>query len=140
MADEETPKEEMSEDAQAAAMLAESGGEMSEDEQAAAMMAESGEEAPQAEASGGAAPSGIKGNLEIYGDIMVEVSAVLGNITMPIEQFLKLGRGAILELNRGKDEDIDLKVNGHLVAKAEITVVDEKVGISVTKLLDRKAV
>lgn len=97
--------------------------------------ADGGATAPPADTP--ATPPENGGNLEKFGDIEVEISAILGNVNMPIEQFLKLGRGAIIELDRHKDEDIDILINGHLVAKGEITVVDERVGISVTQVVKK---
>lgn len=74
-----------------------------------------------------------------FGDVNVEVSALLGNINMPIEQFLKLSRGAIVELNKNKDEDIDIMVNNHLFCKAEIVVAGENVGVKIKEIVGDSA-
>jgi len=112
---------------------------MSEEEaQTPAAQTPAAQAPPPAEGGAAASEDGESGgNLEEFGDIKVEVSAILGNVNMPIEHFLKLGRGAIIELGRHKDEDIDILINGHAVAKGEITVIDERVGVSVTKVLNK---
>lgn len=70
------------------------------------------------------------------GDIMVEVTAVLGTTQLPIEQFLKLGRGAIVELQQAKDAPMTVLVNGYPFATGEIRVLGEKVGFAVNGLID----
>lgn len=68
-------------------------------------------------------------------DVPVQVSAVLGKTSMPISQLIKLGRGAILELDRKVGESIDVVVNNRLVAKGEIVIVDERIGITMTEII-----
>lgn len=68
-------------------------------------------------------------------DVDVEIRAVLGTSMMPISQILKLGRGAVVELDRGVDDPIELIANGQVVAKAEIIVVEDRLGITVTEVL-----
>ncbi len=79
----------------------------------------------------------IQEALEGFGDIEVEISALLGTAQMPVEQFLKLGRGAIIELSRKKDDDIDIHINGFPIGKADITIIEENVAISVTEINNR---
>ena len=68
-------------------------------------------------------------------DIPVEVSAVLGKSTMQVSQLLKLGRGAVVELDRKVGEAIDIYVNNRLVARGEVVVVDEKLGVTMTEII-----
>ena len=70
-------------------------------------------------------------------DVPVQVSAVLGKTSMPISQLIKLGRGAILELDRKVGESIDIVVNNRLVAKGEIVIVDERIGITMTEIIKK---
>ena len=63
--------------------------------------------------------------LEAVYDIPVTVSAVLGQATMQVSQLLKLGRGAVVELDRKLGEAIDIYVNNRLVARGEVVVVDD---------------
>ncbi|HEY1096759.1 MAG TPA: flagellar motor switch protein FliN [Alphaproteobacteria bacterium] len=68
-------------------------------------------------------------------DIPVQVSAVLGRTTMQVSQLLKLGRGAVVELDRRVGEPIDVYVNNRLVARGEVVVVDDKLGITMTEIV-----
>ena len=77
--------------------------------------------------------------LEAVYDVPVQVSAVLGRATMQVSQLLKLGRGAVVELDRKVGEAIDIYVNNRLVARGEVVVVDERLGVTMTEIvkLDR---
>ncbi|MDX2102826.1 MAG: flagellar motor switch protein FliN [Alphaproteobacteria bacterium] len=68
-------------------------------------------------------------------DIPVQVSAVLGRATMQVSQLLKLGRGAVVELDRKVGEAIDIYVNNRLVARGEVIIVDEKLGVTMTEII-----
>lgn len=70
----------------------------------------------------------------IYG-IPVEISAVLGKSTMQVSQLLKLGRGAVVELDRKVGEAIDIYVNNRLVARGEVVVVEDKLGVTMTEIV-----
>ncbi len=73
--------------------------------------------------------------LEAVYDIPVQVSAVLGKQTMQVSQLLKLGRGAVVELDRKVGEAIDIYVNNRLVARGEIVIVEERLGVTMTEIL-----
>ena len=73
--------------------------------------------------------------LEALLDVKVEISAVLGTATMPIAQILKLGRGAVVELNRKVDEDIEVHANNRQVAHGEVVVIDGNLGVNLTKII-----
>ncbi len=74
-------------------------------------------------------------NLEAVYEIPVEVSVVLGKTTMPISQLLKLGRGAVVELERKVGEAVDVYVNNRLIAKGEVVIVEDRIGITMTEIL-----
>jgi flagellar motor switch protein FliN/FliY len=74
-------------------------------------------------------------DLEAVFDIPVNVSAVLGKSTMQVSQLLKLGRGAVVELDRKVGEAIDIYVNNRLVARGEVVVVDERLGVTMTEII-----
>ena len=86
---------------------------------------------------GGADAGGPRGarDLEAVYDIPVTVSAVLGKATMQVSQLLKLGRGAVVELDRKLGEAIDIYVNNRLVARGEVVVVDERLGVTMTEIV-----
>ncbi len=74
--------------------------------------------------------------LEAVYDIPVTVSAVLGRATMPVNQLLKLGRGAVVELDRKLGEAIDIYVNNRLVARGEVVMVDDhRLGVTMTEIV-----
>ena len=79
-------------------------------------------------------PRGAK-DLEAVYDIPVQVSAVLGKSTMQVSQLLKLGRGAIVELDRKVGEAIDIYVNNRLVARGEVVVVEDHLGVTMTEII-----
>ncbi|MBL4590270.1 MAG: flagellar motor switch protein FliN [Alphaproteobacteria bacterium] len=68
-------------------------------------------------------------------DIPVQVSAVLGHATMQVSQLLKLGRGAVVELDRKVGEAVDIYVNNRLVARGEVVVVEDKLGVTMTEIV-----
>ena len=79
--------------------------------------------------------------LEAVYYIPVQVSAVLGKTSMQVSQLLKLGRGAVVELDRKVGEAIDIYVNNRLVARGEVVIVDERLGVTMTDIIkaDRPA-
>ncbi len=75
-------------------------------------------------------------DLEAVYDIPVTVSAVLGRATMPVNQLLKLGRGAVVELDRKLGEAIEIFVNNRLVARGEVVMVDDtRLGVTMTEII-----
>ena len=74
-------------------------------------------------------------DLEAVYDVPVQVSAVLGKTSMEVSQLLKLGRGAVVELDRKVGEAIDIYVNNRLVARGEVVVVDERLGVTMTEII-----
>lgn len=68
-------------------------------------------------------------------DVPVQVSAVLGRANMQVNQLLKMGRGAVIELDRKVGEAIDVYVNNRLVARGEVVVVDDHLGITMTEII-----
>ena len=77
--------------------------------------------------------------LEAIFDIPVQVSAVLGTATMQVSQLLKLGRGAVVELDRKVGEAVDIYVNNRLVARGEVVIVDERLGVTMTEIIKSDA-
>ena len=68
-------------------------------------------------------------------DIPVQISAVLGRSSMQVSQLLKLGRGAVVELDRKVGEAIDIYVNNRLVARGEVVVVEDRLGVTMTEIV-----
>jgi len=110
-----------------------SGGESSKDMN----LAEIDDTPGSAEAEGREFPVGepMAGDVTAIYDIPVQISAVLGRSTMQVSQLLKLGRGAVVELDRKVGEAIDIYVNNRLVARGEVVVVEDKLGVTMTEIV-----
>lgn len=68
-------------------------------------------------------------------DVPVNVSAVLGKSRMRVSALLKLGRGAVIELDRKVGEAVDIYVNDRLVARGEVVVIEDRLGITMTEII-----
>lgn len=80
-------------------------------------------------------PESDDAGLEAMYGIPITVSAVLGETKMPIKQLLKLGRGAVVELDRKVGEAIDIYVNNRLIARGEVVIVEDKLGVTMTEIV-----
>ena len=85
--------------------------------------------------AGDASRPGNAKDLDAVYDIPVQVSAVLGRTSMQVSQLLKLGRGAVVELDRKVGEAIDIYVNNRLVARGEVVVVEDRLGVTMTEII-----
>jgi flagellar motor switch protein FliN/FliY len=74
-------------------------------------------------------------DLEAVFDVPVKVSAVLGRARMDVGELLRLGPGAVLELDRKVGEAIDIYVNNRLVARGEVVLVEDKLGVTMTEII-----
>jgi flagellar motor switch protein FliN/FliY len=74
-------------------------------------------------------------DLEAVFDVPVQVSAVLGRARMEVGDLLKLGPGTVLELDRKVGEAIDIYVNNRLVARGEVVLVEDKLGVTMTEVI-----
>ena len=89
------------------------------------------------------APAGVatrgagtaRGGLDMIHDVEMEVSAELGRTRMSVRELLSLSPGAIVELDRAAGSPADLLVNGRLIARGEVVVVDENFGIRITEIV-----
>jgi flagellar motor switch protein FliN/FliY len=79
--------------------------------------------------------AGIVRDLEAIYEVPVQVTAVLGKSTMPVNQLLKLGRGAVVPLDRKVGEAIDIYVNNRLVARGEVVVTEDRLGVTMTEIV-----
>ncbi|WGS00270.1 flagellar motor switch protein FliN [Bradyrhizobium sp. ISRA443] len=79
--------------------------------------------------------SRIAADLEAVFDVPVQVSAVLGRSKMEVGDLLKLGPGTVLELDRRVGESIDIYVNNRLVARGEVVLVEDKLGVTMTEII-----
>jgi flagellar motor switch protein FliN/FliY len=74
-------------------------------------------------------------DLEAVFDVPVQVSAVLGRARMEVGELLRLGPGAVLELDRKVGEAIDIYVNNRLIARGEVVLVEDKLGVTMTEII-----
>jgi flagellar motor switch protein FliN/FliY len=77
----------------------------------------------------------IAADLEAVFDVPVQVSAVLGRSKMDVGELLRLGPGTVLELDRRVGEAIDIYVNNRLVARGEVVLVEDKLGVTMTEIV-----
>jgi flagellar motor switch protein FliN len=77
-------------------------------------------------------------DLEAVFDVPVQVSAVLGRARMEVGDLLKLGPGTVLELDRKVGEAIDIYVNNRLVARGEVVLVEDKLGVTMTEIIKQE--
>lgn len=74
-------------------------------------------------------------DLEAVFDVPVRVSAILGRSKMPVHELLELDVGNVLELDRKVGEAVDIYVNHRLVARGEVVLVEDKLGVTMTEII-----
>jgi flagellar motor switch protein FliN len=77
-------------------------------------------------------------NLDLIMKIPVSVQVVLGSATMTVSNLMKLSRGSVVKLDRAVGEPVDVLVNGHVVARGEVVVIEEensRLGVSLTEVI-----
>ncbi len=74
-------------------------------------------------------------DLQAVNRVSVEITVVLGRTQMPIRQLLKMGRGAVIDLDAKHEDECWVYANGELVARGEIMIVGEKIGVSITRMM-----
>ena len=75
--------------------------------------------------------------MSTFDKVAVDIAVVLGTTSMPIHQVLRLGRGAIIELDASEDDDVDILANNLPVAKGRVAVNGNKIAVEVGQLLAR---
>ena len=68
-------------------------------------------------------------------NVKVEISVVLGRSVIPMHQLLRMGRGAVIEMDSNQDDPVTILANDKPVAKGEIQIQGDKVAVSVLELL-----
>ena len=77
----------------------------------------------------------VAADLKPVFDVPVSVQAVIGRTTIEVSDLLRLGPGSVLELDRRVGEAIDIYVNSRLVARGEVVVVDDRLGVTMTEII-----
>ncbi|HUK92355.1 MAG TPA: flagellar motor switch protein FliN [Blastocatellia bacterium] len=92
-------------------------------------------EEPMSESPDSGLPPGVRlGNIDRLLDIEMDVIVRFGVTNMPLSSIVRLGPGSIIELNRAVDAPVDLLVNGLLIARGEVVVIDGCYGVRVTEI------
>lgn len=74
--------------------------------------------------------------LERFAEVSIEISVEIGRVTMPIGELLKLGEGAVVELNRAVSEPVDVMAQGVRIASGEVVVVDDRFAVRITEIVN----
>ena len=86
-----------------------------------------------------ASPPAAVRDVGLLADVRVEVTVELGRATMPLRSLLSLTAGSVVELDRTADAPVDVLVNGRLVARGEVVVVEGEIGVRISALIDEPA-
>jgi len=70
-----------------------------------------------------------------FNTVDVEISVVLGRASMPMHQLLRMGRGAVIELEAGQEDDVLILANNRPIARGEIMIQGERIAVSITRIL-----
>ena len=74
-------------------------------------------------------------DLQAVFEVPVAVSAILGKTKMEVSDLLKLQKGSVVELDRKVGEAVDIYINNRLIARGEVVVVEERLGITMTEII-----
>jgi flagellar motor switch protein FliN len=84
-----------------------------------------------------AAPRAVPANLDMVLDVPVSLSVELGSTQLPMKDVLALGEGSVITLDKEADAPVELFINGRLIARGEVVVVEDRFGIKITELLGK---
>lgn len=70
--------------------------------------------------------------------VAVDMSVVLGRTEMPVKQLLKMGRGAVIDLDAKHEDECWIYANGELVARGEVMMVGDRIGVSITRMVSAR--
>jgi len=86
----------------------------------------------------GSAATGPQSGLEVLHDVVMGVTVELGRTRMPLRDILTVVPGSVIELDRAASAPVDVLVNGTLIARGEVVVIDEEFGIRITEVVGRE--
>ncbi len=75
--------------------------------------------------------------LERFAEVSIEISVEIGRVTMSIGELLKLGEGAVVELNRAVSEPVDVMAQGVRIASGEVVVIDDRFAVRITEIVSQ---
>jgi len=91
----------------------------------------------QEDARSGPNAGGSEINIDALMDVSVTLSVEIGRTRMPIKQLVSLNRGSVVELDREVDQPLDLLVNGTLIARGEVVVMDGQFGLRLVDIVSQ---
>ncbi|MEO0481511.1 MAG: flagellar motor switch protein FliN [Planctomycetota bacterium] len=83
-------------------------------------------------------PDGERQKLEFLLDVRVPITVEVGSTKMTLEEILDLVPGSVVRLDKRADDPVDLRVNGCLVARGEVVMVDDDYGLRITRIVDSR--
>ncbi len=86
----------------------------------------------------GGGPAGPQSGLDVLHDVEMGVTVELGRTRMPLRDILSVVPGSVIELDRAASAPVDVLVNGTLIARGEVVVIDEEFGIRITEVVGRE--
>lgn len=75
--------------------------------------------------------------MEAVNRVTVEITVTLGKSHMPVRQLLKMGRGAVIDLDAQHEDECWIYANDELIARGEIMIVGDKIGVSITRMMSQ---
>jgi len=101
-------------------------------------MAEEGEDDGDGDESPDSTPAESSGKpVPAIHTVDLDAYAILGTTSMPVSQLLRMGRGAVVELDTGVGDTVEIKINDQLIARGEVVVVEDRIGVEITELVKR---
>lgn len=97
------------------------------------------EQSPAAPATGDSSARAGAASLDFVIDVPLDVTVELGSTRMLVKEVLQLARGSVIPLDRLSGDPADILVNGRVVARGEITLVDDRIGVRVTQLIHEES-
>lgn len=88
-------------------------------------------------ALGPAAGGGEPRDISVLGDVRLEVTVELGRVRMKVRDVLALQEGSVVDLDRSAGAAVDIVVNGTLVARGDVVVVDDELGVRINEVVER---
>lgn len=76
--------------------------------------------------------------MEPFDKVQVDISVVVGSATLPIHQLLRMGRGALIALDAGEDDDVHILANDMPIARGRVILAGDRIRVSVTQVLARR--
>jgi flagellar motor switch protein FliN len=77
------------------------------------------------------------GDLDLLSDVTLEVTVQLGQVRLRVRDLLKLAEGSVIELDRAVGAPVDVLANGSLIARGDVVVVGDELGVRITELVRR---